>query len=127
MHDGRTRRIETRDLARPEDWLAENRASLVVLNGPLAGSEFELLSARILVGRSPAADLRLDDHSVSTEHAAVELQSDGFGIRDLASTNGVKVNGAPSLLSELKHGDRIDIGEVVLHYLVAPREDAATP
>ena len=71
MHDGRTRRVETRDLATPERWLAENRASLVVLNGPAAGSEFELLSPRILVGRSASADLRLDDQSVSTEHAAV--------------------------------------------------------
>ena len=120
MHDGRTRRVEVKDVGHDEDWLAHNRASLTLLTGPAAGTEYELDAPRMLIGRSASADLRLDDSSVSSEHAAIELGCEGFGIRDLASTNGVRVNGAVVLAAELKHGDRIEVGECHLQYVVAP-------
>ena len=37
------------------------------------------------------------------------------------STNGVRVNGAATLSCELKHGDRIEIGESDFQYVVQPR------
>ncbi len=118
MHDGRTRRVEVKDVGHDEDWLAHNRASLTLLTGPAAGSEYELDAPRMLIGRSASADLRLDDSSVSSEHAAIELGCEGFGIRDLASTNGVRVNGAVVLAAELKHGDTIELGEHRFHLLI---------
>ena len=121
MRDGHTRRVQSSDDA--GDFLESNRASLTLLNGPAAGSEYELEQARVLIGRSGAAGVLLADRSVSHEHAAIELGSDGFGIRDLASTNGVSVNGARVDACDLKHGDRIAVGECELQYVVEPRGD----
>ena len=120
MHDGKTRRVARGDAALIRDWLAHYRASLVLLSGPAAGTEYELQASRVLVGRGAAAAIRLDDLSVSSEHAALELHSAGFSIRDLASTNGVRVNGAEALSCELKHGDRVEIGAVEFQYAVVP-------
>ncbi len=121
MHDGDTRQVRVDDEDRAGNWLARNRASLILLSGPNAGIEYELDAPRLLIGRSATAGVRLDDPSVSSEHAAIELGSDGFGVRDLASTNGVRVNGAVVLVAELKHSDRIECGECELQYLVEAR------
>jgi S-DNA-T family DNA segregation ATPase FtsK/SpoIIIE len=124
MRDGRTRRVESHDAT--ADFLARHQASLTILTGPAAGTEFPLASARLLIGRAPTADVRLEDPSVSHEHAAIELGSHGFGVRDLASTNGLRVNGAPVESSRLKHGDRIEIGGCELQYVLEDRDAART-
>jgi S-DNA-T family DNA segregation ATPase FtsK/SpoIIIE len=116
MRDGRTRRVESHD--DDANFLARHRASLTILTGPAAGSEFPLESTRLLIGRSSTAEVRLEDPSVSHEHAAMELGPDGFGIRDLASTNGLRVNGAPVESTDLKHGDRLEIGSCELQYVI---------
>lgn len=122
MRDGRTRRVQSDD--NEIDFLERHRASLTLLTGPTAGNEFELDAPRLLLGRGEGAAIRIDDRSVSSEHAALELGPDGFGIRDLASTNGVLVNGAPVEACALKHGDRVAIGACELQYIVEPRGDA---
>ena len=48
---------------------------------------------RILVGRAPSADLRLDDPRVSRLHARIELRDDGVYVEDLGSRNGTAVEG----------------------------------
>ena len=48
---------------------------------------------RILVGRSPTADLRLEDPSVSRLHARIEIRDEGVYIEDLGSRNGTMVEG----------------------------------
>jgi len=67
----------------------------------------------------------VDDPSISHQHAAFELGSGGFRVRDLGSTNGVVVNGARMALAELKHGDRIALGQIELRYVVETRAPAA--
>ncbi len=121
MHDGRTRKVDAPASASPPSFLENHRASVTVLRGPTAGIELEFGDCRVLVGRSPTAGLQLEDDSVSLEHAVFELDANGFGIRDLASTNGVKVNGAEVLGAELKHGDRIVLGTCELQYVVEER------
>ena len=121
MHDGRTRKVDTPATDSTPTFLETHRATLIILAGPAAGSEFDLDRARLLIGRSKTADLRIDLPSISAEHAALELDAIGFGIRDLASTNGVELNGAPTLSSDLKHGDRIRLGECELQFVVEER------
>lgn len=48
---------------------------------------------RILVGRAPSADLRLDDPRVSRLHARIEMRDDGVYVEDLGSRNGTTVDG----------------------------------
>ncbi|GAC1595856.1 MAG: hypothetical protein NVS3B28_27200 [Candidatus Velthaea sp.] len=48
---------------------------------------------RILVGRAPSADLRIDDPRVSRLHARIEMRDDGVYVEDLGSRNGTAVGG----------------------------------
>ncbi len=123
MHDGRTRKTPQKaPPPRPNAFLASTRATLVVVEGPAAGSEYELDRPRLELGRGPELDLSFPDDAMSREHAAFEANDDGFRVRDMGSTNGVRVNGSQVLACELKHADRLEIGAHVFQYLCEPRE-----
>lgn len=69
------------------------------------------LGRRILVGRAPSADVRIDDPRVSRLHARIEMRDDGVYVEDLGSRNGTLVDGAPVVSGrQLTHGDEITIG-----------------
>ncbi len=121
MHDRRTRRVESTEPERVHAFLENHRASITILRGPAAGTEFELHGKRTIIGRSSNAEIQIDDASVSSEHAAFEFDRHGFGIRDLASTNRVLLNGAEVLSSMLKHGDRIRLGDCELQFVIEDR------
>ena len=74
----------------------------------------ELLgSGGATLGRSRDADIVLDDPNVSRKHAEVRPSSGSWIVRDLGSTNGVKVNGRrvdPDRPQSLKRGDVIELG-----------------
>jgi pSer/pThr/pTyr-binding forkhead associated (FHA) protein len=66
---------------------------------------------RILVGRAPNADLRLDDPQVSRLHARIEMRDDGVYVEDLDSRNGTRVDGAKVSGSRVLRVDQeIEIG-----------------
>ena len=65
---------------------------------------------RILVGRAPTADLRIDDPRVSRLHARIEMRDDGVYVEDLGSRNGTMVNGVVTDGRRLAAGDEIRIG-----------------
>jgi len=121
MHDGRTRKVDSIEPERLEPFLTLHRASITILRGPAAGSEYTLEKRRSILGRSAEVEIQIEDPSVSSEHVAFELGADGFGIRDLASTNGVQLNGANILAADLKHGDRISLGECEFQYVIEDR------
>lgn len=120
MKDGRTRRIKRSEPTLDDPFLGANRASLIVEKGPGAGEEFVLDAKQVVVGRGPDVDVPLADIAMSREHVAFELQEGGFRARDLASTNGMRVNGGEAVVADLKHGDSITIGSATLRYLVEP-------
>jgi pSer/pThr/pTyr-binding forkhead associated (FHA) protein len=125
MKDGRTRRVGTRSAHEGEDgFLATHEASIVIASGPMAGSEVLLEKARVTLGRGTGCDVVLDHASISSEHAALELHDGGYRLRDLGSTNGVRVNGAKVSAADLKHGDRFELGALAFRYVVEERESA---
>jgi hypothetical protein len=71
----------------------------------------------VRVGRSPAADLVIDDASVSRRHAVVVRRDDRTVILDDRSRNGVVVNGARVQDAVLSDGDEIALGNVALRYV----------
>jgi len=87
----------------------------------VAGPERTLLiplSGEVVhVGRGLAADLRLDDNSVSRRHAILVPRRAGARILDDRSANGTFVNGRRIQQAELQGGDVIVLGRVVLRYL----------
>ncbi len=65
-----------------------------VVEGPDVGAEVVIAVTnpnRVLVGTSPACQLRLTDPTVSRRHAALEATAGGLRLSDLDSTNGTRV------------------------------------
>jgi FHA domain len=85
------------------------------------GSERTLLipvgSDVIHIGRGLAADLHLDESSVSRRHAILVPRVSGARVLDDRSSNGTFVNGRRVQQADLANGDVIVIGRVVLRYL----------
>jgi FhaA, N-terminal domain/FHA domain len=63
------------------------------------------------LGRSRDCEVVLEDANVSRKHAEVRPSGGSWVVRDLGSTNGVKVNGRRiSGAQSLKRGDAIELG-----------------
>jgi pSer/pThr/pTyr-binding forkhead associated (FHA) protein len=70
------------------------------------------------IGRSAAADIRLDDPSVSRRHALiVSEQPDSLRVLDDRSLNGVFLNGDIVEWGRLKDGDELAVGRYRLFVL----------
>lgn len=93
---------------------------LVVLASPALdpGTERELDSAPVTLGRAAENDLVLDDDEfASVKHARIEPRRDGVWLQDLESTNGTFVNGSKVTRPlKLAPGDVIRVGETDLRY-----------
>jgi len=76
------------------------------------GGRTELLgSSGATLGRSRDCEIVLDDANVSRRHAEVRPSGGSWIVRDLGSTNGVKVNGRRITGAQsLKRGDAIELG-----------------
>jgi hypothetical protein len=63
------------------------------------------------IGRSRDCDIVLEDSGASRRHAEIRPQGEGWALRDLDSTNGVRVNGRQAHGAQLlRQGDRVEIG-----------------
>lgn len=78
------------------------------------------------IGRSLAADVRLDDPTISRRHALVVRGPDGMRVLDDRSLNGVFVNGERVEWRTLADGDEIVVGRYRLHFVKRTPEDAGT-
>jgi hypothetical protein len=68
-------------------------------------------SGGAVLGRSRDSDVVLEDANVSRRHAEVRPSGASWIVRDLGSTNGVKVNGRQiEGAQSLKPGDEIELG-----------------
>lgn len=97
------------------------------LNPCGGGNSIPLTHEKLLIGRRSSCDIRLEKSNVSSHHCELELQDGYWYVRDLGSTNGVKVNGERTLSSPLMPGDEVQIAKSCfrIHYVVA--EGAVAP
>lgn len=70
--------------------------------------------AEYVVGRSPDADLVLEDKEASGRHARIFSKGETFFIQDLGSSNGTAVNGQRVPEGPIDAGDEIQIGRSVI-------------
>jgi len=126
MRDGRTRKLAgTVKASDFHEFTAHNVASLVVIAGQDVGLELALARERVLVGRGPGVDYAFADPAMSRQHAAIEYARQGFRVQDLGSTNGILVNGKRVKASDLRRGDRVQVGASTLQLVIEEREPAA--
>ena len=107
---------------------ASARFVLTVVEGPDQGKSFTLdgsLPSRLLVGQSPACELRLTDPLVSRRHFALDVSDNELRITDLGSTNRTYANGLVVSEAYLRGGEVVRVGSTVLRVDVDALAEAA--
>ncbi len=96
----------------------KGKAFLMVSTGDAAGTVFPLTQASLLIGRSPEAEVRVNEQAISNEHARLETDGARFTVRDLGSTNGTYVNGQRIVEKvNLEGGDTIRTGSTTFTFV----------
>jgi hypothetical protein len=123
-HSATTSELEVPANPAPPEWLARARDSLgagphlVYLGDGDDVAAFTIERGWTRIGRSSAADLRLDDTSVSRRHALVVAEpGKEMRVLDDRSLNGVFVNGHAIEWCILRDGDELMIGRYKLYAL----------
>ena len=91
------------------------------------GDPVPLLRTRLLVGRRSRCDICLDYPNISSQHCELELEAGYWQVRDLRSTNGVKVNGQPVEVQVLMPGDTLTIAKLDFQVVYQANPDAPPP
>src|ERR1041384_511778 len=95
------------------------RVSLANLHEATLGRD----SRRRLTRHGKTVTISVPDHEMSRKHLAVRQQPAGWEVADLASKNGILVNGDPTSVTTLTDGDVIEAGGTLLMF----REDGGVP
>jgi diguanylate cyclase (GGDEF)-like protein len=86
----------------------------MVIGGARVGELHTLTHERMVVGRSPEAQIRLRDEGISRAHAEIRVEDGRVHVRDLGSRNGTFLNGERADARELRDGDKLTLGEATL-------------
>jgi RsiW-degrading membrane proteinase PrsW (M82 family) len=103
---------------------------LTVESGSLIGQQCELRTGALLLGRNADCDLRFNpvvETIVSSRHAVIQNEPDGFYLIDQQSTNGTLVNGQRTTRIRLASDDVIELGAQGPRLRVALESDAPKP
>jgi predicted component of type VI protein secretion system len=84
-------------------------ARLVALD---EGPDIPLDRTMVVVGRHPQCDARLDSLRVSRHHCCMTQDQGGVVVRDLGSTNGIRINGQRVEMGRLRPGDELSIAHI---------------
>jgi hypothetical protein len=108
---GELRPVDVGDVA------AQSGALVIRSGGGRVGESFPLGDERMTIGRSPDADVFLDDVTVSRDHAVLVRRSGAWFLDDSGSLNGTYVNRRRIDSHKLADGDELQIGKYKLTYL----------
>ena len=75
------------------------------------GDAIPLNGPKLLVGRRSSCDIKLDFQNVSSNHCEFELRDGYWHIKDLGSSNGIKVNGERCASKCVFPGDTVTIAK----------------
>ncbi len=86
------------------------------------GDAIPLVDEVMTIGRRESCDIRLNFQNISGSHCELSLKNGVWHLRDLGSTNGVKVNGERTLRRPLRPGDEIGIAnhKYTIQYQLPP-------
>jgi predicted component of type VI protein secretion system len=86
-------------MAMPPQLVALTEGPSILLDKPI-----------LLVGRHQECDIQIQSRKVSRRHCCIAQVNDHLVVRDLCSTNGVRINGVRVTEGSLKGGDELTIG-----------------
>jgi pSer/pThr/pTyr-binding forkhead associated (FHA) protein len=86
---------------------------------------FQLDRQKVNLGRGSENDIVIEDGSASVKHAVMERIDGGYQLRDLGSTNGIKLDGERHEVIPLRHGLTVKIGDVSFDFSLTDEEREA--
>lgn len=91
------------------------------------GDSIPLMRSTMKLGRRESCDICLRFPNISGQHCELAYKDGYWAIRDLNSTNGIKVNGQRLRFRPLRPGDRITIGkrDYTIEYELAGADEKA--
>src|SRR6476660_1664418 len=92
-------RLAPRESAMPAHLLSLTDGPSILIDKPI-----------LLFGRHEECDVQLNSKKVSRRHSCLAQVNDYLVIRDLGSTNGVRINGTRVVEGKLVPGDELQIG-----------------
>ena len=87
----------------------------------IAGESHFLVSSKTTVGRDSTADIQIGDNGLSRKHFEILWDGSSAVLRDLGSTNGVKVNGIKIDQVVLQNGTAFSAGRTDFLFNVIAR------
>ena len=106
------------DETEAEVWRAESPSNrgfyLLGVSDSVAGQVFTAEFGRMVIGRDPSAQIRIDDPTVSARHAELDVRAEECILTNLMATNGTRVNNSEVDSAYLKDGDSVRLGRVKL-------------
>ena len=101
-----------------------DQAELRVVKGTYLGTTVGLSAGTVVIGRSSDCELSLKGaQGVSRRHCKVQYLGNRFVIIDLESRNGTIVNGQSVERKVLEKGDRIEVGDETIEFVVESLDD----
>ena len=77
-----------------------------------AGPDIPVNRGVVIVGRHPRCDVYLASVRVSRRHCIIAAEDGEVVVRDLGSTNGIRINGQRVERGRLRPGDEISIAHI---------------
>lgn len=92
---------------------------LEVIEGPDLGLKLRIVNRSTIIGRDPLAELSLTDPAVSARHCQIEVHNkDKMTIKDLASSNGTRLNDSYISAVKIRNADVAQIGSTKIRILI---------
>lgn len=101
--------------------LETDRPMLVGISPAFRERQYELQPGKMIVGKKPDADIRLDDEYVSDVHAQIVGEGARWKVVNILSANGTFVNGKKIQAAYLRSGDVVRFGRVDLQFVDGTR------
>ena len=86
---------------------------------------FHLDREVVSLGRGSENDIAIESGSVSVHHAEMRRIEGGYELRDVGSTNGIKLDGVRHEVIALRSGSTVKIGDVSFDFLLTDEEREA--
>jgi pSer/pThr/pTyr-binding forkhead associated (FHA) protein len=88
------------------------------------GTNISLDKPIMLIGRHQECDVQIPSKKISRRHCCLAQVNDHFVVRDLGSTNGIRINGVKVLEGDLQPEDELTIGNVKYQLKWGPEGEA---